>query len=336
MDELGGRRARRRVALWGGMVAVCLVGQPAAAFRNVEEGKAVPGFSLPSPQGEAASLEDSAGKAVALVFVRQGQEKSAAALRDLSALGEEFGDECARLAIVVNPEEGDAAAWARAAGDGVSVVLDRGGEAYGAYGVVVTPATGVVGPDGALVGVVNGHPSSYRDDVTRLVAQALGREVSGGAGEGSGAAGAPVSEARKAAERYLEKSKLLSKRRMKDKAVAAARQAVEADPDYAEARVALGSLLLDESDDNAGEARAQFEKALALSPRLTEARVGLARVKSVQGEHAEAVAILEEAAQLSPHPERLYYEVGLAHERAGEYRKAVEAYRKALDRLLKR
>jgi predicted TPR repeat methyltransferase len=47
------------------------------------------------------------------------------------------------------------------------------------------------------------------------------------------------------------------------------------------------------------------------------------------------VELLEQAALLNPKPEKVYFELGRVHERAGEYPEAVQAYRKALERLLR-
>ena len=45
--------------------------------------------------------------------------------------------------------------------------------------------------------------------------------------------------------------------------------------------------------------------------------------------------MLQQAVMLNPRPEKVYYELGRVYERAGDYQKAVEAYRKALERLLR-
>jgi tetratricopeptide (TPR) repeat protein len=149
------------------------------------------------------------------------------------------------------------------------------------------------------------------------------------------ASGPATTEERKEAERHLGKARILVKRKMKEKAVAAAENAVSADPSYVDAQVFLGTLLLDLSDENADKAQAYFEKALKLAPRNVDAKVGVARVKSLQGDTDGAVSILEDAVRLNPKPEKIYYELGLVHERAQQYQEAVEAYRKALERLLK-
>ncbi len=96
----------------------------------------------------------------------------------------------------------------------------------------------------------------------------------------------------------------------------------------------LGRLLLDASDANADEAKAHFDKALALAPKDVDAKIGSARVKALKGDFDGAVATLEDAAKLNPKPEKVHYQLGLVYEKAGKNEQAAEAYRKALERLL--
>jgi tetratricopeptide (TPR) repeat protein len=336
MVRLSGRGERRvtavRVLIGAVVTWVWLLGASAVAFRGVEVGAEAPDFSLESTTGRQVSLSDFRGKAVLLAFVRQGQEKSAKTLADLSRLDPALGDQVQVVAVVVNPDKGDAEQWASEVGATFPVLVDTTGEVYGGYGVLVLPSTGVIEPEGTLRGEVNGHTASFKGEVERHAKTVLGLATTAAAEEKVGPA---KSEERKTAERHLQKARILTKRKMKEKAAVAAREAVAADGSYTDAQEFLGNLLLDLSDDNADEARGHFEKALELDPRSSEAKVGLARVKSIQGDSEGAAAILEEAARLNPRPEKLYYQLGLVYERAKQYEKAVAAYRKALDRLLK-
>ncbi|MHB8765405.1 MAG: peroxiredoxin family protein [Deferrisomatales bacterium] len=328
-------RAVLRSRCLAAVAAALCAAAPAWAFRAAEEGKPAPEFAVKSTGGATVSLGEQKGKAVVLVVVRQGQEKSAEALKDLGAVAPDLAAKSAVLAVVANPGDGDAAQWASGLGVKFPVLLDGGGEFYGQYGVVVVPSTGVLGPDGVFRGDVSGHTASYRATVEGLLKVALGLATAEEAKSQAEAVGGPAkSEERKAAERHLEKARLLVKRKMADKALASAREAVSADAAYAEAQAFLGEQLLDASESNAEEAKGHFEKAVALEPRLAEAQIGLARVKSIQGDADGAAALLVEAARLNPKPERVYYRLGLVYERGGKYEKAVEAYRKALEKLL--
>ncbi len=285
----GMSRGARRVAVWVGFLGLVLGWSlPALAFRNVAEGAAAPPFTLTAVSGEKVSLGDFAGKPLVLAFVRQGQEKSRETLADLSAASGALPGGAGVVAVVINVSEGDAAAWAKAAGATYPVLLDEAGEVYGAYGVLVAPSTGVVAADGTFRGEVTGHTADYRREVDNALRVALGEPVVAAPQEA--AAASSKSEERKTAERLLEQAKILVKRKMADKGLAAAKEAATADPAWGEPHVLVGELLLDQSDQNAGEAATHFEKALEINPKDGAAKAGLARVKSIQGDHEGAIA----------------------------------------------
>ncbi|MDF1555904.1 MAG: tetratricopeptide repeat protein [Deferrisomatales bacterium] len=329
-----GRRYSRQwvVGAITGVICLCGLTRTGHAFHGVEVGGSVPAFSLTGIDGEKVAVSGG-GQVMVLAFVRQGQEKSTEALGALQELSAGHTGQVAVVAVVANPGEGDAAAWARGAGAAFPVLLDTDGAAYGLYGVRVMPSTGVVKADGTLTGIVDGFTRRTGDEIEHLIQVALGF-----ASADEPVAGAdPVSaksDARKSAERSLEKAKLLLKRKMGDKAVGSAEEAVAADDEYGDAHVFLGEILLDLGDDNAAKALPHFEKALALDPKSMAAKIGLARVRSVQGDTQGAVVLLQQAAMLNPRPEKVYYELGRVYERAEDYQHAVEAYRQALDRLL--
>lgn len=304
------------------------------AFQAVQTGSKIPTFTLTGIDGGQVSVSAGGEQVIVLAFVRQGQEKSTDALAELQKLSADHPDQVAVVAVVVNPGEGDAAAWARGAGAGYPVLLDTDGAVYGLYGVRVMPSTGVAKADGTLVGTDDGFTRGFRDEIEHLIQVALGNAQAGEAADTASAEPAK-SEARKLAERDLEKAKLLVKRKMSDKAVGSAEAAVAADGEYVAARVFLGELLLESGGEDGAKAQAHFEKALELEPKNLEAKVGMARVKALAGDTASAIALLEQAVLLNPKPERVYYELGRIHESSGDFQQAVEAYRKALERLLR-
>ena len=329
---MSGSTGMRRLGMVLAVVVALGAGTAAHGFRKVGPGDPAPDFTAPTVDGGTVSLGALRGRAVVLTFLRLGQEKSRKAAKALEEVAAAFPERVRVVAVIVNSEEGDPKAWAGELGIPYPVAVDAGRDVYGTYGVLVVPSTGVIDPRGRFVGQIGGYTGAFADDLTGLVRKALGEEVE----QAEARAERPEkSHERKLAERHLQKARVLLKRRMKKKALEAARRAVEADPSYGEAHVVLGTLLLDLSEDNAGEAEAHFRKALEANPRSIGARVGLARVLSIRGEHDKAVEALQKAARLSPRPERIYYEIGRVYERAGEYERAVEAYRKALERLLR-
>jgi non-specific serine/threonine protein kinase len=82
------------------------------------------------------------------------------------------------------------------------------------------------------------------------------------------------------------------------KADAASQQALELDPESAEAHTARGVTLA--IGKRYGEARQEFETAIQLDPHLFEARYFYGRVCTAEGKLAEAARLFEEASRLQP------------------------------------
>lgn len=319
----------------GIVLASVLLSSPADAFRNLKEGAEAPDFTLKGLKGEDVTLSSFKGKAVVIAFVHQGQEKSEKVLKALAALDAAVAAKTQVLAVLVDSGEGNPAGWAPAAGAAFPVLLDPAKDVYGKYGVFVTPATGVVKPDGTFEAEVASYSASYKDETEGLLKLALGLATEEELKTAAEKAKVPeTSKERKMAERELEKARKLVERRMKDKAVEAAKQAVKSDPAYGPAHAFLGRLLLDVSDKNADEAMGHFQKALELDAKDLTAVCGAARVKALQGDTDGAVAMLEEAAKGHDHPERALFELGVVQEKAGRHDKAVKAYRGALELVL--
>ena len=103
----------------------------------------------------------------------------------------------------------------------------------------------------------------------------------------------------------------------------------------ADARRKRHDVDLEDRDSNLGQARRRFELALQRNPRHVEARVRLARVKSVQGEARAAVVELNEVLpELGSDRELLYFSqlfLGAAYESAGDRAEARTAYAEALN-----
>jgi len=80
------------------------------------------------------------------------------------------------------------------------------------------------------------------------------------------------------------------------------------------------------------QADTSFKKALELNPIGMEGKIGLARVLAARGQAPQAMQLLQEALRTSPHPERLYYELGLIRESTGDIKGATQAFEQGLER----
>jgi tetratricopeptide (TPR) repeat protein len=96
------------------------------------------------------------------------------------------------------------------------------------------------------------------------------------------------------------------------------------------AHLAYGEAFLIKGDLD--QADASFKKALELNPIGMEGKIGLARVLAARHQAPQAMQLLQEALRTSPHPERLYYELGLIREASGDIKGATQAFEQGLER----
>lgn len=304
----------------------------AQAFRHLSEGDLVPGFKLSTVTGEVVDYAAPTDVAIVLTFVKLGQEKSEAVMRELVRLDKAVGEKTQVLALVINPQDGDVAAWAKGLGADFPVLLDKNEEVYSKYGVMVSPQTALISPDGKLKGEVGGHTAEYKREVETKLRVILGMPA---VEDKSAAVAKDLPEARKKALRELQKAHVLLKRKMKSKAIPQAKMATEADDTYVEAHTFVAELLLDEGGDkNIAEAEKHINRVVELDPNDSAGKVGLARIKAKKGDVPGAVSLLETAAKITPKPGKMYYYLGVILQDSGNLQKAVEAYRTAVEKLM--
>jgi len=74
-----------------------------------------------------------------------------------------------------------------------------------------------------------------------------------------------------------------------------------------------------------------YLKALEINPNFINALVGLGKTYAVMGRSPEAVATLEKAVKDYPRLGQLYLELARAYTLSGEYKKALDTYKKAVE-----
>jgi tetratricopeptide (TPR) repeat protein len=113
------------------------------------------------------------------------------------------------------------------------------------------------------------------------------------------------------------------------KAEAAARRAIEIDPQSAEAHASLGLVLLHEWDWPSAEA--ELTRALQLNPRYANAHHWYGDYLSIRGRHSEALAEAKKAAELDPLNLMIGTWVGLRYYLARDYGSASEQGRSTVE-----
>jgi tetratricopeptide (TPR) repeat protein len=106
-------------------------------------------------------------------------------------------------------------------------------------------------------------------------------------------------------------------------------QLVERDPDSAEARQRLGTVL--QLENRLPEAEASFHSALARDHDYVEALIGLGQVEAQLGHPETALKRFEIAIELDPSRPRAHYSLGRLLEDAGKTDQALAEYFRALD-----
>ncbi len=113
-----------------------------------------------------------------------------------------------------------------------------------------------------------------------------------------------------------------------DAAVKLAINAVDRDPQMAEARAYLSEIYADLG--NWPRALEEAQEAVRLDPQSPEGHRALGYAFNVKGEYKKSIAAYDAAIQAAPQLARLYYEQGQNYVAEGDYDRAVEAYRRAI------
>jgi tetratricopeptide (TPR) repeat protein len=306
----------------------------AQAFRNLKEGdKAFP-VSLKDAEGKDGAFSPDSGKVTVLAFIKSGQDRSQALVKDLAALRAELAPKGVDFVVVASytdtPDE-----MKKAAADlGAQVLLDKDQKAYSDYGLFILPTAAVIGKDGKYILGYAGHSHDFRNVLGGRVKVLAGLMTEDEYKKlNTTVETVQKSKEESEAERLMTLGNTLVKRGMCDKAIEKFSKAVELDPKNAGARTAFGECLI--AAKKPDEAKAQFEKAKELDPRSKDAQLGLGMVHLEKGETDKAIEVISEAAMLNPKPAKANYWLGAAYEKKGDLQNAVKFYKKAIEKLLK-
>ena len=135
---------------------------------------------------------------------------------------------------------------------------------------------------------------------------------------------------RQKAEFLVHDSARLARENGLDQAIAKARQAVAADPSFAEAYVQLGNLLIKKG--SLDEANKVFDEALRINPILHAAKTGKGVILARKGDLNGAAAALQSALVLNPDPLLTYYELGKVYQKMGKEKEALDAFKKGIEK----
>jgi hypothetical protein len=323
----------RDVARIGGvaMLAAAAAMTPSAssAFRYVGVGAPAPVVAVEDADGRPVAVP-AAGRMTVLLFWRAGQALSEDALADLGAMSAELRSKGVDVVAVAEPGATRQQLAARAV-PAPRVVRDPDGRAAEAWGVIVTPSTALVMPDGRLAWYLPSRTAAYRSLVSAHLANARGELDDAGLSARAGRMG-EVRVAQADTEAAYRRGVSLAREQRWESAAAALEQALRDDPGHFEAGLRLAWVDLERT--RWPEALARFERALAARPDHPSARVGRGIAMVRVGRVDEGIRLLEEAVVLNPEPVRGHWELARAYETKGDGARALEHYRWAYQKLL--
>lgn len=298
---------------------------PARALEALQVGMKAPDFALESFEGRTVALRDfSAARATLLVFWASWSEWSPEVLERVQQLHARYRDQgLAVLGINVESPRSTAAelaqahALARRLGLTFPLLVDRGLQVFGSYGVVAVPSLVLLRGDGTVAGHLAGYPIASREEFFELVeATVTGRPV---ARPQAPAARQPNPRA----VRYFNLARAMVARGLVDQVESDLRRAIALDPDFALPRILLAQiyreravavetiqveggrvetlrLRADERDALLRQAERLLDEALRIDPVSAAALAELAAVRLARGELEPARRLLERALTADP------------------------------------
>jgi len=300
------------------VLAVLLLARSAAALEGLQPGMKAPALTLESPDGSRVVVPSALGaRASLVVFWATWSNKSAEVLERAEKLAR-ANRERGLSVIGVNVEaptptrEQLAAVRTTAGRLSFQVAIDRGLEAFHAYGVVAVPSSVLIGADGTVQAVLASYPIAGREEFFESVEAAVGARTARSAAAVAGPAPNPR------AVRYFNLGRVAMAQGLDEQAAANMRRAITLDPAFPLPRVLLGRL--------ARERASAHEAVQTAGGTATTLRMETGERNRLL---AEAEAVLAEAVRLAPRSASALTELALLHETKGDTTRARELLERA-------
>jgi Flp pilus assembly protein TadD len=143
-------------------------------------------------------------------------------------------------------------------------------------------------------------------------------------------------QAKRNAQSLVDQGKELYKNDQDEQAVDKFKQAINQDPDNAEAHVRLGMSYAALGNKDEGEAEYKksvelFKKKIQNDPKDGDAFFLLGEAHTFLHQDEDATRAYRQATKLKPEDEEAWYRLGMAETRLAQYPEAISAFEKALD-----
>jgi tetratricopeptide (TPR) repeat protein len=282
------------------------------------------------------SLSDFAGKIVVIIYWRTGQDRSTMAIKDVQDILLRYKDKELQVLGLIADDENQEAVQQILIDNAIDfpVLIDPDRQVYGAYGIRVSPMTVIIDKGGKLAYDLPGHSLTYKSVLEGHVRYVLGEIDEKEMQEMVSPHNLRIEESVLQAHRQYELAMKFAEIRFFDQSMEAANKSIEAERNFAPSHTLLGFLYLEGNEIN--KAYKEFEIALELDPGSNDAKTGLGAVLIIQGRIDSAIELLNIAAATNPYLEITYYELGRAYELRGERDMALELYKKAAEKFIKK
>ncbi len=332
------QQPRSVLRLLFGALAACFVMAPLAipadVLRNVAQGEPLPSFELKTGSGELVSSKSFTGKVLVMVYLSAKQKNSEKAAIAATKVVKELGQPDVELLFVsadFEYKQSFTEQWER---DKLSAPLafDEDRALYGKLGLIVFPTTLVVDRKGQLAHVILTRRANYAHALDAYVRHALGQLDDEGLKRQLEAKSLDRASPQALGRGHRTAARLLREKGLLEGAEAELKTALELDSANIHIKLDLADLYV--VSDRIEEGEALVRGVLQSYPKQRQAHLVLGIIHFKLNRLDESEAELLEALVHNPDPARTHYYLGQLYEAKGDTTKALEHYRRALERLL--
>jgi Flp pilus assembly protein TadD/peroxiredoxin len=343
-----------RSRIISGLLAACLTWGLLAApafsdeLRNLRRGEPLPAFKLVTSDGEVIDSEAFKGRVLVMVYLAGEQRSSELAAIDATAVvqklkggGEDVatGTEGSGVELLFITADVVRKAYfqrfRQERGLEAPLLLDADRSLYGKLGLIVFPTTIIVNREGNLAQVISLHNPDYSHLLDSNIRHILSLISDEQLRERLKARPAAESSPKRVAAAHRALARQMREQGGGRRLASAREELIKArdlDPTNPETLLDLADI-----DVSLGH----IEEADQIVAKVLAENAGHRRAKEIRGiilyrqnRSSEAENVLLEALDLNPDPARIHYYLGALYEQQGQTAKALEHYRRALERYL--
>lgn len=295
-------------------------------------GEKLPEFSGTNLKGQTFTYKHNQKKALMVVFLSPGHERSTRAIKDINDIFSQLGTNAQHLQTVIAIDKKDSLDLSSLQKDisiNVHVILDSEYKLWGKFGIIAVPTVVISDTNDNVICLKAGHGYDFEPVVKAYLNQALGltqKKNPEEAGRVETVANDTV-EAR--IKRHLQMARMLEQKDRIESAIAEIQKARELNPESSEVALELGELLC-----RAGKSKEALEitQSLKVDKQIDKARQLLVSgwAKHQMGDLDNAEKLLFESTTLNPKSSRAFFELGNVYQSQKQTEKAMKAYHKAL------